>query len=104
MPCVLSMCHGGISRCATRCLIERAQGLASSYVMSDIGATVAGRWHTWQWRWKIGATSLLNVTGALTSAARAKAGTATMQRDTKAAAMLFMRVISLISRLLDPVP
>src|SRR5215471_12282700 len=101
MPCVLSMCHGGISRCATRCLIERAQGLASSYVMSDIGATVPGRWHTWQLRWKIGATSLLNVTGVLMSAASARAGTATAQRDTKAAAMLFVRVIS---RLLDPVP
>src|SRR6516164_4402071 len=101
MPCVLSMCHGGISRCATRCLIERAQGLASSYVMSDIGATVPGRWHTWQLRWKIGATSLLKVTGALMSAARARAGTATAQRDTKAAAMFFVRVIS---RLLDPVP
>src|ERR1700704_1928530 len=104
MPWVLSMCHGGISRCATRCLIERAQGLASSYVMSDIGATVAGRWHTWQLRWKIGATSLLKVTGALRSAAGARhcpQGTATAQRDTKAAAMLFVRVIS---RLLDPVP
>src|SRR5215467_8201967 len=104
MPCVLSMCHGGSARCATRCLIDRAQGLASSYVMSDIGATVPGRWHTWQLRWKIGATSLLKVTGGPTSAARARAGTATAQRDTKAVAMLFVRVISLISRLLDPAP
>src|SRR2546423_1336661 len=101
MPWVLSMCHGGMSRCATRCLIDRAQGRASSYVMSDIGATVPGRWQTWQLRWKMGATSLLNVTGALVSAPRAGPGAPTAQRVTKAGAMLCVRVIF---RLLDPAP
>ena len=40
---VLSMNHGGISRSAVRSLIARAQGRASSYVSSDIGATASGR-------------------------------------------------------------
>jgi hypothetical protein len=56
------MCHGGISRAVTFVLIERAQGRASSYVSSDIGATDPGRWQFWQDFWKIGATSLVNVT------------------------------------------
>ena len=38
MPTVLSMCHGGICRAATRALIDRAHGRVSSKVMSDIGA------------------------------------------------------------------
>src|ERR1043166_3664780 len=101
MPWVLSMCQGGISRCATRCLIDRAQGRAPSYAMNDIGATVPGRWQTWQLRCKIGATSLLKVTGALASAARAGPDAATAQRETKAAAMPCVRVIF---RLLDPAP
>jgi hypothetical protein len=37
------MCHGGISRAATRDLIDRAQGRASWYVISDIGAISPGR-------------------------------------------------------------
>src|SRR5689334_23012054 len=41
-PTVLSMCHGGIWRVATRSLIERAHGRASWYVMSDIGAIEFG--------------------------------------------------------------
>jgi hypothetical protein len=38
------MYHGGISRLATFTLIERAQGRASSYVNSDMGAIAPGRW------------------------------------------------------------
>src|SRR5262245_63275037 len=58
--------HGGIApRChrrAVRSFMERAQGLASSYVRSDIGATEFGRWHLWQLLCKIGAISFVNVT------------------------------------------
>src|SRR5215218_1135848 len=43
MPIVLSMCHGGICREATRLLIERAQGRDSSNDTSDIGAMESGR-------------------------------------------------------------
>src|SRR6185369_6965093 len=38
MPTVLSMCHGGICRAATRLLIDLAHGRASSKETSDIGA------------------------------------------------------------------
>ena len=61
-----SMNHGGMAprlfRSAVRALMARAQGRASSYVSSDIGATDAGRWHCWQLRWRMGATSLAKVT------------------------------------------
>jgi hypothetical protein len=43
MPIVLSMCQGGICRVATRVLIDRAQGRASSNETSDIGAIESGR-------------------------------------------------------------
>ena len=36
------MCQGGICRCETRDLIERAHGRASANVMSDIGAIEFG--------------------------------------------------------------
>src|SRR3954468_486828 len=75
MPCVRSICHGGISRLATRCLIDRAHGRASAYVSKDIGADVSGRWHTWQRLRKIGASSLLKV-GFLGAASAARAGVA----------------------------
>src|SRR3712207_6803078 len=42
-PCAGSADHGGISRFTTRCLIARAHGRTSSYVISDIGADIAGR-------------------------------------------------------------
>ena len=35
-------------RDTTRCLIDRAYGRASSYVNSDIGANIVGRWHSTQ--------------------------------------------------------
>ena len=41
-PTLWSMCHGGICRVATRCLIDRAHGRASANVMSDIGAIEFG--------------------------------------------------------------
>ena len=43
MPIVLSRCHGGICREATRLLIERAHGRDSSNETSDIGAMESGR-------------------------------------------------------------
>ena len=61
MPMVLFTNQGGISRAATRALIARAQGRASSYVSSDIGAMLSGRWHSWQERCRIGAMSSANV-------------------------------------------
>src|SRR5579862_6811827 len=71
MPTVLSMCHGGIWRAPTRAAIDLAQGRASSYVTSDIGAMLFGRWHDSHFCWKIGATSFVNVTGFPASAAAA---------------------------------
>src|SRR5215510_2096911 len=38
--------HGGISRATTLFFIARAHGRAFWYVMSDMGATSPGRWHT----------------------------------------------------------
>src|SRR5262245_18389406 len=38
--------------------------------MSDIGALVPGRWHDLQDRWRMGATSLVNVTAVAAAAAR----------------------------------
>ena len=61
-----SMNHGGMAprllRSAVRVLMARAHGRTSSYVSSDIGATDAGRWHSWQLRCRIGAMSLAKVT------------------------------------------
>ena len=47
-PCAGSAPHGGIARETTRCLIDFAQGRASSYDISDIGANIVGRWHSTQ--------------------------------------------------------
>ena len=41
-PTLGSMCQGGICRCETRYLIERAHGRASANVISDIGAIELG--------------------------------------------------------------
>src|SRR5471030_1606352 len=71
MPTVLSMCHGGICRAPTRDAIAFAHGRASSYVISDIGAMLSTRWHNSHFCWKIGATSLVNVTVLAASAAAA---------------------------------
>src|SRR5205807_9069926 len=77
MPTVLSMCHGGICRAATRARIARAHGRTASYVMSDIGAIESGRWHASHFAWKIGAISLVNVTGCAAGCAGAAAGNIT---------------------------
>src|SRR5262249_61946228 len=53
IPIVLSMCQGGICRDPTRCPIERTHGRTSSYVRSDIGAILSGRWHDSHLAWKI---------------------------------------------------
>src|SRR6185436_284479 len=71
MPTVLSMCHGGICLEPTRAAIDFAHGRASSYVTSDIGAMLLGRWHDSHFCWKIGATSLAKVTVLPASAAAA---------------------------------
>src|SRR5262245_43814286 len=62
MPTVRSMYQGGISREATFWRMLRTHGRTSSYVRNDIGAIESGRWHFWQERCKIGATSLVKVT------------------------------------------
>src|SRR5690348_16332987 len=61
MPTVLSRCHGGICRVATRSLIAFAHGRVSSYVTRDIGAIDSFRWQAWHFSWKIGAISLAKV-------------------------------------------
>ena len=61
VPIGLSACHGGIDPSVTRRLIARAQGRASAYVMSDIGADSPGRWQVTQFLNRIGATSLEKV-------------------------------------------
>src|SRR5260370_14074068 len=74
IPTVLSMCHGGIWRVTTRSLMAFAQGRVSWYVTSDIGAAVPLRWHSSHLACRIGATSLANVTGLVsTFAAMAEA-------------------------------
>ena len=45
--------------------------------MSDIGAIAPGRWHVWHARWKIGATSRVNVTSSPAVCPAAIAGAAT---------------------------
>ncbi len=47
-PCGLSEPQGGMVPATTRCLMERAQGRASSNDTSDIGANIVGRWHSTQ--------------------------------------------------------
>jgi len=68
-PTLRSMCQGGIWRARTRALIDRAQGRESLCVASDIGAIEPGSWHDWHLAWKMGATSLENVTALEGSAA-----------------------------------
>src|ERR1700682_1868504 len=76
--------QGGIFWLTTATFIAFAQGRASLYVSSDIGATSPGRWQPWQFFCKIGSTSRLNVTeaGALEAAAAAIAMTEPA-RDTR---------------------
>src|SRR5260370_41780457 len=71
MPTVRSICHGGIWREATRCLMDFAQGRVSSYDTRDIGAMEFLRWQSWHFSWKIGTMSLWKVTAfaAVVSAA-----------------------------------
>src|SRR5580765_1781821 len=75
MPIVLSRCHGGIWRALTRDAIDCAQGRASWYVTSDIGAIELGRWHDSHFSWKMGAMSFVKVVALGVSAAIAAAGT-----------------------------
>src|SRR5262249_44461648 len=78
MPMVLSMCHGGIWRAETRAAIDLAHGRASSYVCTDIGAMLSGRWQASHFCWKIGATSFVNV-GVFGASAAAAGSAATIK-------------------------
>src|SRR5580704_4378016 len=82
MTTVLSMCQGGIWRVTTRSLMALAQGLDSSYVTSDIGAIESLRWQFWHFSWKIGAMSLVNVTGLSWSDAPIAVPTKTLNAST----------------------
>jgi hypothetical protein len=69
--------HGGIVRSSTTRAICFARLRASSYVSSENGGDLVGRWHVAQCANKIGATSLVNVGDAgppPTPAARAPPG------------------------------
>jgi hypothetical protein len=63
-PCAGSANHGGICRLSTLAFIDRAHGRVSRNVTSDIGAIWPGRWHDWQFFWRMGRTSLLKETGS----------------------------------------
>ena len=80
IPMFRSMYQGGmtpgLSRSPVRYLMARAQGLTSSYEMSDMGASACGRWHFWQLRCRIGAMSLLNVGSSGAAWAAATCGAA----------------------------
>src|SRR5204863_8492540 len=88
VPCAGSAPHGGIARETTRCLMDRAHGLASSNVTSDIGANIVGRWHSTQLLYRIGATSLVNVT--VPSAAEATPGARQTAATAETAASNFL--------------
>ena len=51
--------HGGMCDATSSARIDSAHGNASSYVISDIGATPPGTWHREQRSRKIGNTSSL---------------------------------------------
>src|SRR5579862_8670692 len=86
--------HGGILRAATEVFMAFAHGRADSYVSSDIGATSPGRWHCWQFFWRIGSTSLLNV-GAVAAGGAASA-TRVVNVAERSAASVFKK--SLLSK------
>ena len=87
--------HGGISRATTFALMARAQGRASRYDSSDIGATWFGRWQLAQLSSRIDPTCSLYV--GVPSAA--PAGTAASDTAiTTPADSATNRVIDLISK------
>src|SRR4051794_31514369 len=59
--------------------------------MSDIGAIEFGWWHPWHLAWKIGATSLENVTGV--SAARTGAAAATINSPAETVVQFMNRFV-----------
>src|SRR5262252_4334266 len=61
--------QGGIFRLRTAAFIAFAQGRVLGYVRKDIGAMLPGRWQVWQCCWRIGRTSLWNVTEESAAAA-----------------------------------
>jgi hypothetical protein len=62
------MCQGGISRLVTLVLIERST-VGHPHTSERHRRDRAGRWQVWHERWRIGATSLVNVTGVWFAAA-----------------------------------
>ena len=56
--------QGGILPVATCSLITFAQGRVSVYVRSGIGPISPGRWQVWQFFWRMGTMSRLNVGAA----------------------------------------
>src|SRR5579864_1871023 len=58
--------------------MDLAQGRASSYVTRDMGAMESLRWHASHFSWKIGAMSLVKVTG-LAASAEVLAGSAAVK-------------------------
>src|SRR5690349_7993423 len=85
-PTLRSMCQGGITRVTTFSLMDRAQGRASLYVRSAIGAIDPGRWQFWQDRCRIGAMSLEKVTslGGLSAASAANGSRHTIDPNASA--------------------
>src|SRR5262245_31532890 len=77
LPIAGSAPHGGITRSTTFVFTARAQGRASSYEMSDIGAIDVGRWHSTHLAYRSGATSLLNVGAAAAGEAASPSATPT---------------------------
>src|SRR4029079_19229919 len=63
-PCAGSACHGGIVPSATRLAIALAHGRASLNDTSAIGPISPARWQLVQFRYRIGATSLVKVGAA----------------------------------------
>src|SRR5471032_1331085 len=72
--------HGGIARSMTALRIALAHGRASLTLVSDIGAISPARWHDAQFLLKMGAMSLLKVTGACARGIAGVARSATMPR------------------------
>jgi hypothetical protein len=66
----------------------------SSYVRSAIGATAPGRWQVWHERWRIGATSLVNVTGVWLAAGALCWAAATPAMARKARTVGIVRTIA----------
>src|SRR5438067_12701397 len=104
MPTLRSMNHGGMSRCEIFCLIDRAHGRASSYVMSDIGAIDPGRWHTTHDLYMIGATSLVKVGESVVAPVCAEAAETARKRAVYTTVAFNNRLMPLVLATLHTTP